>query len=362
MRKQRTLRANHRRRNQRALIALLLTLPSAGAALALGCSGSDVNITSQSKREDGGGSGEASADKAPAANDAGTPDGEAAAKKLPGSGLLARGEYLVDHIAVCGSCHTPATANGARDRTKYLAGVECLSSQDGACLNSSNLTKLGGYTDDQIKAMFMEGKRPDGTNLHPTMPYWIYGNMTQKDADSIVAHLRTLPEVDHAVPPNTGLFRDVPVRAKRLDPQAIPGTDGGASAERGRYLAAAAGICIDCHTPELPEGSDRPIDLSKSFSGNRAFQNILVAQSPTTVYSANITPQVVGGIGGWSVADVRKAIREGRDRSGHGVCAPMPWGAGGYGSMTEQDATDIATYLLGIPPVNITVTGTCSGP
>jgi mono/diheme cytochrome c family protein len=358
---QRTLH-DDRRRHRRALLTILLVAPATVTALVAGCSGSEVNISSQSHR-DGGGSGDgASAEKDRAIDDGGVSDEAAAQKKLPGSGLLARGEYLVDHVAVCGSCHTPVGANGVADRSKYLAGVECVMNDNGACLNSGNLTKLGGYTDEQIKVMFMEGKRPDGRNLHPMMPYWIFGNMTDKDADSIVAHLRSLPEVDHVVPPNEGAFRDVPMPAERLDPRAIPGTDGGAAAERGRYLSAAVGICIDCHTPDLPAGAERPIDLSKSFTGNRAFQNILVAQSPTTVYSANITPQVVGGIGGWSVADIRKAIREGRDRGGHGICAPMPWGQRGYGGMTEQDANDIATYLLGIPPVNINVTGTCSGP
>lgn len=350
------------RSNQRVLITTLLAAPFGAAAVAAGCSGTDVSIAAQSARDGGrGGTSPEEEARAKDGGDVASADAEAA-HKYPSSGLLARGKYIVDHLAVCGMCHTPTTARGVPDRSKYLAGVECLiRDEGGGCLHSANLTKLGGYTDEQIKAMFMDGKRPDGRFLHPTMPYWVFHNMTPKDADSVVAYLRSVREVDHVVPPNDPPFDDVPMPAEPIDPRTIPGADG-AAAERGRYLAAAVGLCIDCHTPELPAGSERPIDMSLAFTGNRAFPNIVVAEAPTTVYSANITPQVVGGIGGWQVADIRRAIREGRDRSNSGICPPMPVGARGYGGMTEQDANDIAAYLLGLTPVNIRVTGSCSGP
>src|SRR4051794_22746522 len=35
---------------------------------------------------------------------------------------VARGQYLVDHLLVCGECHTPVDASGKPDKTKYLAG------------------------------------------------------------------------------------------------------------------------------------------------------------------------------------------------------------------------------------------------
>jgi mono/diheme cytochrome c family protein len=118
--------------------------------------------------------------------------------------MIARGRYLVDTIGICGECHTPRLASGMKDPARYLAGVECLRTEGGGdergCLHSANLTDhetgLRSYTDDQIKAMFTTGKRPDGRNLHPLMPYWVFRNMTSDDADSIVAYLRTVPGVD----------------------------------------------------------------------------------------------------------------------------------------------------------------------
>src|SRR5262245_40508285 len=56
---------------------------------------------------------------------------------------VARGDYLVNHIAACGDCHTPRLPTGAPDMDKFLSGVECLadvdpSDDDIGCLNSRN--------------------------------------------------------------------------------------------------------------------------------------------------------------------------------------------------------------------------------
>lgn len=358
-------RLSHRKR---VLLALFIVLPSAIAAFEIGCKGGGDGFDDpMASHKDGGAGASDSPASAQAASsdDAGMADGGSRAADEPNVG---RGKYLVNHIGTCGECHTPRTPAGAPDPKKYLSGVECLVKGDaGGCLNSANLTNddtgLKKYTDVQIKKMFMEGKRPDGRNLHPTMPYWVFHNMTNEDADAVVAYLRTVTGIAHAVPPNSAPFDAVPAPAAPIPPAAIPGADG-ASAQRGRYLAAMAGRCLECHTPELPEGSERPIDMSKPFAGNRAFANVVVGGGqPMTVFSANITSRLVNGIGGWSADDIRKAIKQGRDRSNKGVCGPCPVGpAGPYGGMTDQDALDIAKYILGVPPDDTRVSGTCTGP
>src|SRR5438445_497898 len=40
------------------------------------------------------------------------------------TGTVERGEYLVDHVLVCGVCHTPNGA--AAERGRYLASAACL--------------------------------------------------------------------------------------------------------------------------------------------------------------------------------------------------------------------------------------------
>src|SRR5436190_1914705 len=46
------------------------------------------------------------------------------------SGLMsdpvARGAYLVNHVAACGDCHTPRNADGSFDESRALSGVACL--------------------------------------------------------------------------------------------------------------------------------------------------------------------------------------------------------------------------------------------
>ena len=54
--------------------------------------------------------------------DAGTTHADAGPHITATTGTVARGQYLVDHVLACGTCHTPNDANGNPDMTKYLAG------------------------------------------------------------------------------------------------------------------------------------------------------------------------------------------------------------------------------------------------
>src|SRR5688572_11480679 len=54
----------------------------------------------------------------PDAGGGGTPDGG-------GTNLVARGDYLVNHLIACVDCHTPRLKDGSLDPARHLAGVEC---------------------------------------------------------------------------------------------------------------------------------------------------------------------------------------------------------------------------------------------
>jgi mono/diheme cytochrome c family protein len=114
------------------------------------------------------------------------------------------------------------------------------------------------------------------------------------------------------------------------------------SARRGRYLAAVT--CIECHSPELPMGmADKPYDVSKAFSGGREYTATINMMS-RKVYSSNVTPDGTG-IAGWTAADIVKVLKMGLDKMGGRTCTPM----GTYPAMKDEDATDIANYLLALP-------------
>ena len=110
--------------------------------------------------------------------------------------LQARGQYIVDHVAACGDCHTPMGQNGPVPGM-YLAGnPSFIALPNGDKLGSRNLTNdetgLKNRTDAEIKDMFQNGMRPTATGmepLNPVMPYYVFHNMTDADANAIVAYL-----------------------------------------------------------------------------------------------------------------------------------------------------------------------------
>lgn len=56
-------------------------------------------------------------------------------------------------------------------------------------------------------------------------------------------------------------------------------------------------------------------------------------------------------------------LKLGRARDGSGICPPMPVGPmGAFGGMTTEDATDIANYLLNIPPIDNQIPEDCMMP
>lgn len=247
--------------------------------------------------------------------------------------------------------------------TKYMSGWECFAdangAADGGCLNSANLTSdptgLKNRTDAEIRTMMLDGKRPDGKNLFPLMPYWMLHNMKSEDADAIIAYLRTVPPVAHHVPPNDPPFDNVPTAATPLDPQKIPTSDGGP--ENGRYLATTLAGCINCHTPETAPGSS-VIDPTMFFAGGRQFPLPPPFTRPST--SNNLTSDPTGLGGTHSAQELVRVIKQGVGLDDAGVCPPMPAGPmGPFGGMTDQDALDIANYVLGLAPISHAVSDTC---
>ncbi len=305
-----------------------------------------------------------------------------AAVDAPEFDYVARGQYIMNVTASCSFCHTPLLPNGTRDMTKLFAGVDCfvdLNSPDFmnnhdnvGCLSTRNLTNhetgLKNATDAQIKNAFLNGMRTDGKYIVPIMPYYIFHNMTDQDADSIVAYLRTVPGVDHQVTANEppfSLYNDGDFAASGfpqvpyLTETEIPkprGGDNNESAMRGRYLAGTIGLCIDCHTPELvPFGIT--LDTTKAFAGGKVFpKESLGLIDPLSTYppliaTRNLTPDTTG-LGGWTKDQIKLAIGEGRDRDNNQVCAATHGGVGApYAALEDQDLDDIAEYLLYLDPI-----------
>ncbi len=136
---------------------------------------------------------------------------------------VARGEYLVN-LGGCHDCHTPGYFLGAPDMERYLGGsdvgfeVPGLGVFLGRNLTPDKETGLGNWTDDEIATALTTGERPDGRVLAPVMPYHAYARLTGEDVAAIIAFLRSLDPVNHAVPGPFGPGEAVPTFILRTLP------------------------------------------------------------------------------------------------------------------------------------------------
>jgi mono/diheme cytochrome c family protein len=104
--------------------------------------------------------------------------------------------------------------------------------------------------------------------------------------------------------------------------------------ERGQYLTRAAD-CVACHTTEG----------GQPFAGGRPF-----VLPFGTMYSTNITPDKMTGIGDYSDADFLRTMHQGVARDGTRLYPAMPYAS--YTYMTDADALAIKAYLFSLPPVD----------
>jgi mono/diheme cytochrome c family protein len=111
------------------------------------------------------------------------------------------GAYLAGPVAHCLECHTPLGPQGPMLDTALGQGGFEFHGPWGVSV-AANLTAhadgLAGYSDDEIKAMIVEGVKPDGTPMMPPMPYGFLARMTPEDLDAIVMYLRSLPPLPDA--------------------------------------------------------------------------------------------------------------------------------------------------------------------
>jgi hypothetical protein len=396
-------------------LTLGLLLGFLSSAWGLGCSSSTSNPPDAGKKNDAGSDATSKDGPSDMASEGGaggmTADGGDASTDGGLTVAQARGKYLVNVVIGCPDCHTPMNAMGMPDTTKFLAGnPNFVVLPNGDKLGSRNLTNdptgLKNRSDDEIKNMFLNGKRPvqggssdggaadggasdggaadggaadggssdggagdggaapTGSNafLNPIMPYYVFHNMAADDADAIVAYLRTVPGVNNEIPRRGPSF-DVPAPANYLDPTKIPVPPDTyadkASAMRGRYLASQSGLCIECHTKHLMGGAD-PLDTTKFFQGGEDFSAFFATTLMIHPISANLTSDNATGLGTWSLMDVKNVLLMGKDKEGNGICPPMPISS--YAHLMDTDATDIANYIKSLPAATNMINDTCSFP
>ncbi len=107
---------------------------------------------------------------------------------------IARGRYIVEDVAMCGTCHTPRKPNGDLDHNRWLAGapVPYLPVQSNSNwpavaprLAGAPPTSSAGMITLLTTAVWVDGKP-----LRDPMPKF---HMTRADAEAVLAYLKSLP-------------------------------------------------------------------------------------------------------------------------------------------------------------------------
>ncbi|WP_369788117.1 c-type cytochrome [Rouxiella sp. WC2420] len=117
-----------------------------------------------------------------------------------------------------------------------------------------------------------------------------------------------------------GLLLSVPAFAQQAQESSL--------IEKGQYLAVA-GDCGACHTA----------------AGGKAFAGGFAVDTPIgRIYSTNITPSKIAGIGNYTLEDFEKAVRKGVRKDGSNLYPAMPYTS--YSKINDQDMRALYAYFM----------------
>jgi mono/diheme cytochrome c family protein len=282
---------------------------------------------------------------APAAQPAAPAPAVAAVERVPdGTDPLTHGRYLVETVAGCGNCHTPHLPDGSLDESMAFSGAfvieEPIFRAYAKNITPDMETGIGSWTDDEIVNAIRNAKRPDGTPLGPPMSFGWYKRMSDTEVRAIVAYLRTLRPIRNEVTPST---YQIPLEGFfGPDVTSVPDVPKTDIVKYGEYLAGPVGHCMDCHTPIIMGVQD----MANLGRGGYVFHKPFIYD--WSAVAANITPHEQG-LGGWTDAEIKRAITQGISRDGRTLLPFMPYGL--YAKMQESDLDALVAYLRSIPPL-----------
>ena len=238
---------------------------------------------------------------------------------------IARGERFASGCADCHSSTGKLPLDGSKDN--FLAGGPPL-----GVMYAPNLTPGGplkDWSDGEVLRALREGIHKDGHAL-VIMPSMAFHNLSDADAQGLVAYLRSQPAVAHDLPDRnlnvlaavlfgTGMF---PTAAQPAITQPVVAPPPGVTSAYGQYLVSIAG-CADCHGPDL--GGSKGGGFGPPASPNLRL----------------IVPQ-------WQEDAFLALMHTGADPGGRQVGDEMPWKA--FGKMfTDDELRAMYTYLHGLP-------------
>lgn len=239
---------------------------------------------------------------------------------------IARGEHLV--AVLCAGCHSPD------EKLPLSGGARDFGSEVGIPLGTivpPNLTpggRLKDWSDGEILRAMRAGVGRDGRPLL-LMSTMHFGEMSDEDAQAVVAYLRSQPAVQNQTPEEnftllTAIFLGAGLFPEGKPPSSEPvvAPPKAASAEYGKYLATIVG-CEDCH--------------GKGLAGSEGG-------------FAPPGPNLTALVPNWTQEQFINTIRTGVDPGGHPLDPEqMPWKS--IARFDDVELAAIYTYVRGLTPV-----------
>ena len=105
------------------------------------------------------------------------------------------GQYLVDHVARCGSCHN--SSETVLTYGQYLAGGQTIT-RDDVTRSAPNITAsdeygIGSWTPEQLVHFLRSGETPDNRDIDPNFcPIPYYRAARPSDLQAMALYLRTV--------------------------------------------------------------------------------------------------------------------------------------------------------------------------
>ena len=127
--------------------------------------------------------------------------------QAPKSGIE-RGRYLVEHVSLCGDCHTPRNFIGVPNPSLYLAGAGAKTGplgEDVPNITPDKETGIGDWKREDIAELLLTGTKPDLDNVQGLMYEVIQGtphgfkDMKREDALAIADYLKSIPPIKNKI-------------------------------------------------------------------------------------------------------------------------------------------------------------------
>ncbi|MCU1719536.1 cytochrome c [Pseudomonas sp. 5P_3.1_Bac2] len=193
---------------------------------------------------------------------------------------LSRGQYLVDHLAHCGTCHTPRNLLMAEDPQQYLAGAP-LGGWIAPNITSDKVSGLGNWSEADLMHFLKTGHLTDKAQAAGGMAEAVENSLrylTDSDLHAMASYLLS-------VPARRASQATAPVR-REVKPVAMHSLETGQGDQAS--LADSSGLdgarlynsaCASCHGRDGQGSADAfypSLSQNSSLNGNQA-NNLVMA-------------------------------------------------------------------------------------